>query len=80
MAGFLQIFSVRCIGCGGLGEVNQSSTTGDKRVRLINSGDRSAPMYFGNSFVLSALVCKAWICKPPSHFEFLILGEMDCAF
>lgn len=29
-AGFLQIFSERRVGGGGLGEVNQSSTAGDK--------------------------------------------------
>jgi len=61
MVGFLQILSVRHTGCGGHGEVNQSSTTVDRAARLINAGDRSAPMSCGNSPALSSLVCEAWM-------------------
>lgn len=53
--GFVQIFSMRHVGCGGLGDVNQSSPAGDKEVRLINSGDKSAAVSFGNSSALTGV-------------------------
>lgn len=53
--GFVQIFSVRHVGCGGLGDINQSSPAGDKGVRLINSGDKSAAVSFGNSSALTGV-------------------------
>lgn len=54
-AGFLHLFSVRRVGCGGLGDVNQSSPAGGKGVRLMNSGDRSAAVSFGNSSALTGV-------------------------
>lgn len=58
MVGFLQMFRVRRIGCGGLGEVHQSR---DKGVGLVNSKDRSAPVSFSNTSAISAWVGKAWM-------------------